>query len=81
MAINPADSNELFAAGEGVSNGQATGILKHSTDGGETWTTIQPQLNVPGTQSAQVWHVQQLSMVGGRLFGPELAHAESVQWR
>ena len=72
VAINPAGSNELFAAGEGVSNGQATGILKHSTDGGQTWTTIQPQLNVPGTQSAQVWHVQQLSMVGGRLFGLQM---------
>ncbi|HEX6555674.1 MAG TPA: hypothetical protein VF026_23130 [Ktedonobacteraceae bacterium] len=72
VAVNPADSNELFATGEGVSNGQATGILKHSTDGGKTWTTIQPQLNVPGTQSAQVWNVQQLSMVGGRLFGLQM---------
>ena len=65
-------AGEVVAAGEGVSNGQATGILKHSTDGGQTWTTIQPRLNVPGTQSAQVWHVQQLSMVGGRLFGLQM---------
>ncbi len=72
VAVNPADSNELFAVGEGVSNGQATGVLKHSTDGGQTWTTVRPQLNVPGTQSAQVWDVQQLSMVGGRLFGLQM---------
>ena len=69
VAINPADSNELFAAGEVVSNGQAMGVLKHSTDGGETWTSVQPLLNIPGTQSSQGWNVQQLSMVGGHLFG------------
>lgn len=69
VAINPTDSNELFVAGEGVSNGQTTGVLRHSTDGGETWTTVQPLLNVAGTPSSQAWNVQQLSMVGGRLFG------------
>lgn len=72
VVVNAADSNELFAIGAGTSNGQTAGVLKHSSDGGVTWTTIQPVLNSPGDQSAQVWNVQQLSMVGGHLFG--------VQW-
>jgi len=75
VVVNPADSNELFAVGAGTSNGQTAGVLKHSSDGGVTWTTIQPVLNLPGSQSgqpAQVWNVQQLSMAGGHLFG--------VQW-
>lgn len=72
VIVNPADGNELFAIGAGTSNGQTAGVLKHSSDGGVTWTTIQPVLNSSGDQSAQVWNVQQLSMVGGHLFG--------VQW-
>jgi len=69
LAINPADSNELYAVGSVQNNGQAASVLRHSTDGGQTWATISPTLNV---QPAVVWNVQQLSMVGNRLFG--------VQW-
>ena len=72
VVVNPADSNELFAVGAGTSKGQIAGVLKHSSDGGVTWTTIQPVFNLSGDQSAQVWNVQQLSMAGGHLFG--------VQW-
>jgi hypothetical protein len=71
LAVNPGNSNELYAVG--LSNvAQATGVLKHSTDGGQTWTTIAPTFNVSGSQSAPVWNVEQLSMVGNALFG--------VQW-
>src|SRR2546421_646700 len=66
--VHPADNNELFVVGAGASKGQIAGGLKHSSDGGGTWTTIQPVFNLPGDQSAQVWNVQQLSMAGGGLF-------------
>lgn len=67
--VNPANGNELYAVGIGTNNGQTAGFLKHSLDGGATWTTIQPLLNWPSVQSTQVWNVQQFSMAQGRLFG------------
>jgi hypothetical protein len=71
LAVNPGNSNELYAIG--LPNvAQATSILKHSTDGGQTWTTIAPALNMPGNQSAPMWNVEQLSMVGNALFGVQL---------
>jgi hypothetical protein len=75
LAINPADGNELYVVSEVLSNGQTASVLKHSADGGATWTTIQPVLRSTGpqpTQATQAWHVQQLRMAGGHLFG--------VQW-
>lgn len=71
LAVNPANSNELYAIGL-PNAGQATSVLKHSTDGGQTWTTILPTLNMPGNQSAPMWNVEQLSMVGNVLFGVQL---------
>src|ERR1051326_9031076 len=71
LAVNPGNSNELYAIG--LSNTtQAASILKHSTDGGQTWTTIAPALNIPGNQPAPAWNVEQLSMVGNTLFGVQL---------
>jgi hypothetical protein len=69
LAVNTVDGNDIYATGEVASNGQAGDVLRHSLDGGATWTTIQPSLNLPKVQSAQLWNVQQLSNVGGRLFG------------
>jgi hypothetical protein len=72
LAINPADSNDLYAVAGVQNNAQQANVLRHSTDGGRTWTTIQPTFNVQDTQLAPLWNVQQLSMVGNHLFG--------VQW-
>ncbi|GAC1360818.1 MAG: hypothetical protein NVSMB38_44720 [Ktedonobacteraceae bacterium] len=75
LAINPANSNDIYAvamAGHVTSNGQVTNVLKHSTDGGRSWTDIAPTLNVGNAQLSIAWHVQQLSMVGNHLFG--------IQW-
>ncbi|HYT35297.1 MAG TPA: hypothetical protein VEL69_09690, partial [Ktedonobacteraceae bacterium] len=69
LAVNTVDSNDIYATGEVASNGQMGAVLRHTLDGGATWTTIQPSLNLPKVQSAQLWNVQQLSSVGGRLFG------------
>src|SRR5712692_2700415 len=72
LAINPVDSNELYAVASVLNNGQAASVLRHSTDGGQTWATISPALKVQNRQPAPLWNVQQLSMVGNHLFG--------VQW-
>jgi hypothetical protein len=69
LTVNTVDGNDIYATGEVASNGQTGAVLRHSLDGGATWTTIQPSLNLPKVQSAQLWNVQQLSSVGGRLFG------------
>ncbi len=68
IAINPTNSNDVYAAG--TSSGNApTGILLHSTDGGQTWTTIKPTLSIPGPTHAPAWSVQQITVEGGHLFG------------
>lgn len=73
IAINPTDSNDIFAIGTTTgSNGQASSVLHHSTDGGQTWTTIQPKLNVSVSTTPVQWSIQQLSFADNALFG--------IQW-
>jgi hypothetical protein len=69
LAINPTNSSELYAIGLSVEGQSATSVLLHSTDGGQTWSTIQPRLAVPGAKIVPTWNVQQLTMVGNTLFG------------
>ncbi len=72
LTINPADSTEIYVVSgpEHVSNGTPSAdILKHSTDSGQTWKSIQPTLHVPSLHSPIAWQVQQISMVGNRLLG------------
>jgi len=71
FAINPTDSNDIYAAGTS-SGPQAPGVLQHSTDGGQTWSTLLPTLQdstLPGLQPAPAWHILQLSIAGNQLFG------------
>ncbi len=75
IAISPTNSNDIYAvalADHTASNGQVNSILKHSTNGGHSWTDILPTFVANTTQSPIVWQVQQLSRVGNRLFG--------IQW-
>ena len=65
LAINPIDSNEIYA----VSNSQNAGSLKHSKDGGQTWQTILPVMHIPSLQTAVPWSVQQIQIEGNHLFG------------
>ncbi len=69
LAINPTNSSELYAIGLSVKGQSATSVLLHSTDGGQTWSTIQPRLTVPSAKIVPTWNVQQLTMVGNALFG------------
>ena len=82
LAINPAQSDDLYViglAGHLASNGQVPSVLRHSTDGGRSWTDIAPTLNTGNPQLSIVWHVQQLTMVGNRLFGIQLLPTARVQ--
>ncbi len=71
FAINPTDSNDIYAAG--TSSGPLSGgVLQHSTDGGQTWSTLLPTLQdstLPGLRPAPAWHILQLSIAGNQLFG------------
>jgi len=82
IAINPAKSNDLYVvglAGHLASNGQAPTVLRHSTDGGHSWTDIVPTFTTGNTQLSITWHVQQLSMVGNRLFGIQMLPSGRLQ--
>ncbi len=71
LAINPTDSNDIFATGVSMGNGQATAMLKHSTDGGQNWASVQPTLNMTNSTASTpvAWNVQELRFVGTTLFG------------
>src|SRR5258708_26797834 len=68
LAVTPASSNEIYVVGA-ASSSQSSAVLKHSTDGGQTWETIQPVLHVPGVQAPVVWFIQQIQLEGTHLFG------------
>lgn len=75
IAVNPANSNDIYVvalAGHVASNGQVPTVLKHSTDGGRSWTDITPTLDTGNAQLSVEWHIRQLSMVGSHLFGIQL---------
>jgi hypothetical protein len=70
FAINPTNSNDIYAVS--TSSGSQHGVLQHSTDGGQTWSTLLPTLQdstLPGFQLAPAWHILQLSVAGNQLFG------------
>lgn len=78
LAVNPNNSSELYVLGATQSqNGQTVSVLKHSTDGGKSWTTILPRLKSANGQlsplpTIQSGSMQQISMVSGHLFGIEI---------
>jgi len=71
VAINPTNSNDIFASGLSSSNGQTTAFLRHSSDGGQTWSSITPTLKVGSAQLGTTWNVQYLSFAGNALFGTQ----------
>ena len=68
LAVNPADGNDVYAAGTSTVNAP-TGVLFHSTDGGQSWATIKPTLSIPGSSHIPTWDVQQMTVEGGHLYG------------
>ena len=82
VAVNPTQSKDLYIvglAGHFASNGQVPTVLRHSTDGGHSWTDIAPTFTTGNTQLAMPWHVQQLSMVGNHLFGIQMLPSGRLQ--
>ncbi len=82
IAVNPTNSDDIYTvafASHLASNGQALDVLKHSSDGGRSWSDIAPTLLLDNPQLTITWHVQQLSMVGGQLFGTQQFPAQGIQ--
>lgn len=75
LAVNPTNENDIYVISTNAAS-QTNAILKRSTDGGQTWTTItpvfSPPLRVQGTSTALPWFAQQLRYDGHSLYG--------VQW-
>jgi hypothetical protein len=71
IAVNPTNSNDIYAVNLASSvQGQGNDTLKHSSDGGQTWETISPSLqlgNVDLTVPA-TWHALQLQYIGNTLY-------------
>lgn len=71
LTINPNNSNEVYV---GTSSAPATEsqvpsyVLKHTTDGGNTWETFQPTVHGPGLQITPNWLGGLLSSAGNRLY-------------
>src|SRR5205807_8369941 len=72
VTVNAANGNEVYVVTP-AGSGQSSDVLKHSTDGGQTWETIQPLLHSPGGNSTMPWYVQQLRLAGDRLFALQWA--------
>jgi len=68
FAINPSDSNDVYAVAAPVGS-QGSNTLLHSTDGGQTWNIITPVYQIPGLQSGLLWSPRELRMEGSQLFG------------
>jgi photosystem II stability/assembly factor-like uncharacterized protein len=67
VTVNAANGNEVYLVTQ-AGDAQTSEVLKHSTDGGQTWETISPLLHSAGGSSTLPWYVQQLRLVGNRLF-------------
>ena len=76
LAVSPANENDIYVISSGLTS-QTNATLRHSLDGGQTWTTIIPTFSPPlpatGTGAAGFpWFVQQLRYDGHNLYG--------IQW-
>lgn len=73
LAVNPANSSDLYVAGntavQPTASNAASYMLWHSSDGGQTWTAILPSIMPPTLQLTASWQAQQISIVGGKLYG------------
>ncbi len=71
LTINSSDSYEIYVA---TSSNPATDqnvpsyILKHTSNGGDSWETYQPTVHGPGLQIILKWRGEHLYTTGSRLF-------------
>ncbi len=79
VTVNAANSNEVYVVtAEG--NGQSSDVLKHSTDGGQTWQTISPVLHSPSGNDTMPWYVQELRLAGNRLYALQWTQLGNVPY-
>lgn len=86
LAVNPADSGEItVATSSNPPVGQAVPafVLEHTSNGGNSWETIHPTVNVPGASAPLPWQGTQLRFAGKRLYSVQTLPLSSVatsQW-
>lgn len=73
LAINPAQPDEVYVVSEpktvpGDAPDQPS-FLMHTTNGGQTWSRIDPAVRPQAGQALLPWSIQDLRIVDGRLFG------------
>jgi hypothetical protein len=81
LAVNPANSDELYVVSGpmGASgSGAISYALKHSTNSGQTWTTISPTVHSSDIPSGFPWNVQQITFAGSSLFGTQWVPIEAA---
>lgn len=74
IAINPTESNNVYVATSSnppASQAVPSYILEHTSNGGGSWETIHPTVNVPGLNAPLPWQGTQLSFAGNRLYSRE----------
>ncbi|HZU70222.1 MAG TPA: sialidase family protein [Ktedonobacteraceae bacterium] len=67
VAVHPANGDEVYVV-TAAGNGQTSEVLKHSTNGGQTWETISPVLHSITGNETMPWYVQELHIAGNHLF-------------
>lgn len=79
LTVNPENGYDVYATGGSTDTSSGVpSVLKHSVDGGKTWTTLNPTLHFPVLDASHPtgpWHVQNISVVGNTLFGIQLIEA------
>ncbi|HEV2581870.1 MAG TPA: sialidase family protein, partial [Ktedonobacteraceae bacterium] len=71
LAVNPTDSYEIVVATSSNPPADETVpsyVLEHTTNGGDTWETIHPMVEVPGLNTAVAWQGMSLRFAGNRLW-------------
>lgn len=71
LVVNPTDSYEVYVATDAnppTSTTVSSYVLEHTSNGGDSWETIHPTVEVPGLNTALAWQGTQLSFAGNRLY-------------
>ena len=71
LVSNPNGSGEVFVATDAnlpTGTAVSSNVLEQTTNGGESWETIHPTVEVPGLNTTLAWQGTQLSFAGNRLY-------------
>ena len=71
LVINPTNSHEIYVSTSSnapENSAVPSFVLKHTSNGGESWETIQPTIHDPELQTTPAWQGRHLSFVGNHLY-------------